>query len=101
MAGDLIVSFVLSLFYKGYKSLKMSISALGNPSSPVRIPFNIWMLIEGVLFLISLPAVCSYFHPVSGGITVVMLVFIVRIIEYSKLLPAKPEKQLTSLPKCI
>ena len=76
MAGDLIVSFVLSLFYKGYKSRKMSISALGNPSSPVRIPFNIWMLIEGLLFLLALPAVYGYFHPVSGGITIVMLVFI-------------------------
>ena len=37
MAGDLLVSLFLSLFYKGYSSLKMSISALGNPSSPVRL----------------------------------------------------------------
>ena len=49
MAGDLIVSFLLSFFYEGYSNLKMSISALGNPKSPVRLPFNIWMLIEGLL----------------------------------------------------
>ena len=76
MAGDLLVSLFLSLFYKGYSSLKMSISALGNPSSPVRIPFNIWMLIEGLLFLLALPAVYSKFHPVSGVVTVLLIIFI-------------------------
>ena len=40
MIGDLVVSGVLSLFYKEYSGKKMSISALGNPSSPVRLPFN-------------------------------------------------------------
>ena len=76
MAGDLLVSFVLSLFYKGYSNLKNSISALGNPSSPVRIPFNIWMLIEGVLFLLALPALYAKYHPVSGFVTVLLIVFI-------------------------
>ena len=76
MAGDLLVSLILSFFYKNYSSLKMSISALGNPASPVRIPFNIWMLIEGILFLLSLPAIHKYFHDVSGGITGTMLAFI-------------------------
>jgi len=76
MAGDLLVSLILSLFYGEYNSLKMSISALGSPSSPVRIPFNIWMFIEGVLFLLALPAVNRYFRPVSGGITNALLVFI-------------------------
>ena len=76
MVGDLLVSFVLSLFYGEYSNLKMSISALGNPSSPVRIPFNIWMLIEGILFLMALPAVCKAFRPISGGITNALLIFI-------------------------
>ena len=76
MAGDLVVSFILSFFYGEYSCFKMSISALGNPSSPVRSTFNIWMLIEGILFLIALPAVNKEFRPVSGGITNVLLVFI-------------------------
>ena len=62
MAGDLLVSLFLSLFYKGYSSLKMSISALGNPSSPVS--------------LLALPAVYSKFHPVSGVVTVLLIIFI-------------------------
>jgi len=76
MAGDLLVSLFLSLFYSEYNSLKMSISALGNPSSPVRIPFNIWMLVEGVLFLLALPAVDRFFRAISGGITSVLVAFI-------------------------
>ena len=76
MAGDLLMSLLLPLFYREYNSLKMSISALGNPSSPVRIPFSIWMLVEGVLFLLSLPAIYRFFHPISGWITGVLIVFI-------------------------
>ena len=53
MCGDLLFSLLLSFGYKGYSNLTMSISALGNPNSPVRLPFNIWMVIEGLLFLIA------------------------------------------------
>jgi len=76
MAGDLLVSQFLSLFYGEYNSLKMSISALGSPTSPVRIPFNIWMLAEGILFLLALPAINRFFRPISGGITVALIVLI-------------------------
>ena len=76
MAGDLLVPLFLSLFYGEYNSLKMSVSALGNPSSPVRIPFNIWMLVEGILFLLALPAIHHHFSSVSDGITNLLIVFI-------------------------
>lgn len=76
MVGDLLVSFFLSLFYGKYSNLKMSVSALGNPSSPVRKPFNMWMLIEGILFLLALPAINEEFRPISGGITNALLLFI-------------------------
>lgn len=41
MIGDISVSSVLPAFYKGYSIRKMSISALGNPKSPVRTIFNV------------------------------------------------------------
>ena len=75
MAGDIIISLVLPLFYKDYSTMKMSISALGNPSSPVRIPFNIWMLIEGILFLIAIPAIFRLYHPISAGLTYTTVIF--------------------------
>ena len=76
MAGDFIFSYLLSFFYKGYSNMKMSISALGNPKSPVRIPFNIWMLIEGLLFLSALPALYKNYHSVSAILTTTTIVFI-------------------------
>ena len=76
MAGDFLVPLFLSLFYGEYNSIKMSISALGSTSSPVRIPFNIWMFVEGILFLLALPEVHHRFHSVSGSVTNVLIVFI-------------------------
>ncbi len=76
MAGDIVVSWVLSLFYKEYSNIKMSISALGNPQSPVRTSFNIWMLLEGVLFLAALPALYEHYHSVSGGLTYTLVAFV-------------------------
>ncbi|MCR5205708.1 MAG: DUF998 domain-containing protein [Lachnospiraceae bacterium] len=76
MAGDILVSWVLALFYKDYSNIKMSISALGNPQSPVRTPFNIWMLLEGVLFLVALPALYNHYHSVSRGLTYTLMVFV-------------------------
>ena len=75
MLGDVMVSLVLPIFYKEYNCMKMSISALGNPQSPVRIPFNIWMLIEGLLFLIAIPAIHQLYHPVSSGLTYTVIAF--------------------------
>ena len=77
MSGDIIVSMILPLFYKNYDWMKMSISALGNPESPVRLPFNVWMLIEGILFLLSVPAIYKAYHSVSAGITNTMIVFLI------------------------
>ena len=77
MAGDILVSLVLPLFYRGYSITRMSISALGNPASPVRMPFNIWMLTEGILFLLALPAIFNRFRPVSAGISIAMMVSVV------------------------
>ncbi|MBP3272859.1 MAG: DUF998 domain-containing protein [Ruminococcus sp.] len=74
--GDLLVSMILSLFYKSYSSLTMSISAFGNPQSPVRVPFNLWMFIEGVLFIIALPALFKRYHLVSVRLTVTLIAFI-------------------------
>ena len=73
MAGDLLMSLILPLFYREYRILTMSISALGSPSSPVRVPFNLWMLAEGALFLLALPAVWHRFRPVSAGLAGVLV----------------------------
>ena len=76
MCGDLLFSLILSFGYKGYSNLKMSISALGNPNSPVRVSFNTWMIIEGILFLVSIPFFIKAYQPVSRGLTNTIAIFI-------------------------
>lgn len=76
MIGDISVSSVLPAFYKGYSIRKMSISALGNPKSPVRTIFNIWMFIEGLLFLLSTPAFFRIYSMVSPALAVTASAFI-------------------------
>ena len=76
MIGDILASVTLPAMYKGYDIKKDSISALGNPESPVRRVFNLWMLIEGLLFLLSLPAVFGYYRNISLGLTVTTVIFI-------------------------
>ena len=48
MAGDLVISLLLPVFYRGYSVPKMSISALGNPQSPVRLQCRrgAWLEVE-------------------------------------------------------
>ena len=76
MIGDIVVSLILSMFYKGYSSAKMSISALGNPKSPVRVPFNLWMILEGLLFLAAIPAIYNGYNSISSGLTKVLVGFV-------------------------
>jgi hypothetical membrane protein len=76
MIGDILTSVTLPALYKGYDIKKDSISALGNPESPVRKVFNLWMLIEGLLFLLALPAIFGYYRNISLGLTITTVIFI-------------------------
>ena len=76
MAGDILISWALPLFCADYSCMKMPVSALGSPLSPVRLPFDLWMLLEGVLFLVALPALFRLYRPVSAGIAYTMAAFV-------------------------
>lgn len=75
IAGEMIVPFILGAFYKGYRHTTMVISSLGNDKSPVRIPFRLWMLTAGILFLISIPAMYHFYRPVSKSLIILTLLF--------------------------
>ncbi|WP_315120866.1 DUF998 domain-containing protein [uncultured Clostridium sp.] len=53
IVGDFIVPYILAIFYKGYSHKTMVMSSLGNPSSPVRGYYNIWLICLGALLSIS------------------------------------------------
>lgn len=73
--GEMLVPVLLAPFYKGYHPTTMAISTLGNQNSPVRLPLNLWMLLAGLLFLISIPAIYNDYHPVSKSLTTICVLF--------------------------
>lgn len=77
MLGDILIPFILAPFYKGYSNTMMAISALGNPQSPVKLVFNLWMLLEGVLFLIAIPALHNYYCNVSKPLINTVIIFVI------------------------
>lgn len=44
IAGEFLLPFVLRHFYPGYDWKTMAMSALGNPQSPVRGIYNLWLV---------------------------------------------------------
>lgn len=49
--GEFFLTWILKHFYKNYDSRKMVMSALGNPESPVRKVYNVWLVWLGVFLV--------------------------------------------------
>lgn len=88
IVGELLIPFILSFLYKGYSNTKMTISSLGVSSSPVRIPYRVWMLIAGVLYLIATPAVFAGYSRVSVPFSIVLIALIIVYAVGACILPA-------------
>ncbi|WP_250227706.1 DUF998 domain-containing protein [Anaeropeptidivorans aminofermentans] len=76
IVGEMLIPILLAPFYKGYNHATMAISTLGNVNSPVRLPFNLWMLLAGILFLAATPAIYHAYYQVSKPLTTVSVLFI-------------------------
>lgn len=76
VVGEMLIPIILAPFYKGYKHTTMAISTLGNHNSPVRLPFNLWMLIAGLFFLAATPALYSTYYLVSKTLALLSVLFI-------------------------
>ena len=71
VVGEMVILFILAPLYKRYSHTTMAISILGNDNSPVRIPFNIWMLVASILMLLSSPAIYHLYGDVSKLLSLV------------------------------
>jgi hypothetical protein len=49
--GDFLVTIVLGFFYPNYNHLKLVMSELGTPASPVAVWIGLWWVVFGVLFI--------------------------------------------------
>ncbi|MCT4619109.1 MAG: DUF998 domain-containing protein [Marinisporobacter sp.] len=77
IVGDFIVPYILANFYKGYNHKRMVMSILGNPNSPVRIYYNIWLVILGILLIITSFNLYQYYFLVSKSLSIAIFVLIV------------------------
>ena len=50
---DCTIPYLLAPFYKGYSHMDSVMSALGNPDSPVRVMYDPWLSLLGILLSLS------------------------------------------------
>lgn len=76
VAGEVLVPFLLAPFDRGYSHLTQPISSLGRAKSPVRLPFSLWMLVAGLLLLLSLPGLYMAFAPSDKCLRLLLVIFV-------------------------
>lgn len=76
--GEFLLPWILKRFYKGYDSRLMVMSALGNPESPVRRIYNLWLIWLGVF--LSFAAVVIYFDNSVTSLPLAVLISVFVII---------------------
>lgn len=74
--GDFAVPYLLAPFYRGYSHTKQVMSVLGNPKSPVRRWYNLWLVALGLCLFASFPALMDSYWTESAGLTIVMFILI-------------------------
>ncbi|MCR1975818.1 DUF998 domain-containing protein [Clostridium sporogenes] len=77
IVGDFVVPYILANFYNGYNHKTMVMSALGNPNSPVRIYYNMWLKILGILLIISSISLYKQYSSVSKPLSIAIFILIV------------------------
>lgn len=75
--GDFIVPYILSIFYKGYSHKLEVMSSLGNPISPVKTLYNSWLIILGVLLILTTPYIFSKYYLISKSVSVATIILII------------------------
>ncbi len=74
VVGDFLVPYLLAPFYKGYSHKKQVMSVLGNPESPVKTLYNIWLIMLGILLAISTLNIAKLYYTVSRCLTIALVI---------------------------
>lgn len=76
VVGDFLVPYLLAPFYKGYSHRKQVMSVLGNSESPVRTLYNIWLIVLGILLVISIWNIIKLYYVVSHWISIILVILV-------------------------
>lgn len=86
--GDITIPLLLAPFAKNYHHKTMVLSTLGNPSSPVRIIYNTWLVMAGILLLIGAVKIGIEFKPVSKGLSISIMACLMTFAVFSCIISA-------------
>ena len=70
---DNVLPFVLAHFYPNYKHKEMALSVLGSRQSPVKLIYNVWCIVSGIVFCI---APYALYQVNSGGLAVAIWILL-------------------------
>ena len=70
---DNVLPFVLAHFYPNYKHKEMALSVLGSRQSPVKLIYNVWCIVSGIIFCI---APYALYQVNSGGLAVAIWILL-------------------------
>jgi hypothetical membrane protein len=71
LIGDFLIAYIISFFYHGYSHTKQVMSVLGSSSSPLAVYYNVWLVVLGVLFIISSINFYMVFFTVSKNLAII------------------------------
>ncbi|MFV3010529.1 DUF998 domain-containing protein [Clostridium botulinum] len=101
IVGDFIVPYILAPFYKGYNHKTMVMSALGNPNSPVKIYYNMWLKILGILLIIGSISLYKQYSSVSRSLSrinfILMISFAIGAGILSGLFSVNESKEIKTI----
>lgn len=99
-AGDLVVPFFIAQFSE-YNHLTMVMSMLGNHNRPMSALYNLWLIIEGVVFLISAIAWYKMYSrisvPLAAWLSIAIAVYAVGGCILSGIFPVGETKELATI----
>ncbi|HEX3022783.1 MAG TPA: DUF998 domain-containing protein [Lachnospiraceae bacterium] len=98
--GDFTTPYLLALFYQGYSHSSMVMSSLGNPKSPVRIYYNLWLFLLGILLILSAFIVYKKYQHVSKklsiGIAFLLFIFAIGAGTLASIFSVNESKSITT-----
>lgn len=103
--GDLIIPFILALFYNKYNHLTMVMSLLGNTNCPLHFIYNFWLVLAGVMFMFgSIKLYATYSHistPISLWLLLSIMAYAIGACILSGLFSVGETKELITIPEKI
>lgn len=76
LALDLLIPFLIAPTYKGYCHLTQVMSVLGNVKAPLHVVYNVWLVVYGIILVISNFRIYDIISRASNTIAILLFIII-------------------------